>query len=149
MIGIEDVFDARTASGGNSPSARRNTSSFTAASSTTASIRRSAGTSCSAGSMRSSTPAGSGPPFSASLDEALLHRLERAVDRAGHGVVKRHAASRRGHDLRDAAAHLAGADDEHVLELQIVYRRAAGELASAVPGPAPDSEGRAGSGLSR
>src|SRR5881397_1204850 len=43
-IGIEDVFDARTASGGSSASARRKISSLTAASSTTASIIRSAET---------------------------------------------------------------------------------------------------------
>ena len=48
-IGIDDVFDARTASGGSVSSARRKTSSLTAASSITASTIRSAGTRSSTG----------------------------------------------------------------------------------------------------
>ena len=75
-IGIEDVFEARTASAGSVSSARRKTSSLTAASSTTASIIRSAGTRSSTGSTRPSTSSGSAPPFSASLP-----RLRRIVSR--------------------------------------------------------------------
>ena len=67
--------------------------------------------------MRASTSAGSAPPFSASFVEALPHRGEAALDRSGRGVVERDPAARRRDDLRDPAAHLAGADDEHVLEL--------------------------------
>ena len=44
VIGIEEVFEARTALGRAAPSARRKSSSFTAASSTTASSSRSAAT---------------------------------------------------------------------------------------------------------
>ena len=71
-IGIEEVFDARTAAGGRIASARRKTSSLTPASSTTASIIRSAGTRSSTGSMRASTSSGSAPPFAASLARLLL-----------------------------------------------------------------------------
>ena len=41
---------------------------------------------------------------------------ERSLDRARHLVVERDAPAGRRDDLRDAAAHLAGADDEDVLE---------------------------------
>ena len=50
------------------------------------------------------------------LAEALLHARERALDGARHLVVERDAAPGRCDDLRDAAAHLARADDEDVLE---------------------------------
>ncbi len=50
------------------------------------------------------------------LAEALLHPGERPLDRSRHLVVERDAPARRRDDLRDAAAHLAGADDEDVLE---------------------------------
>ena len=67
-------------------------------------------------STRASTSAGSSSaPFSARRVEALLHRREAALDRARERVVERNAAARRGEGLRDAAAHLAGADDENVL----------------------------------
>ena len=72
VIGIDDVFDASTAPAGRAPSARRNTSSFAAASSTIASIMRSAGTRSSPGSMRASTSAGSyGAPRAASFSRLL------------------------------------------------------------------------------
>ena len=116
MIGIEDVFEARIASAGSVASARRKSSSLTAASSTTASIIRSAATRSSAGSTRPSTSSGSAPPFSASLREALAHRLEPALDRARRGVVERDAAARGGDHLRDPAAHLPRPDDQDVLE---------------------------------
>ena len=48
--------------------------------------------------------------------EALLHRCEAPLDRAGDGVVERHLAPGCGHDLGDARAHLARARDEHPLE---------------------------------
>ena len=78
---------------------------------------RSAGTRSSTGSTRASTSSGSGPPlFSCELPEAPAHRLEAAFGRARRRVVQRDAPARGRHDLRDPAAHLAGADDEHVLE---------------------------------
>src|SRR5262249_55458437 len=67
VIGIDDVFDARIATGGSTSSARRKMSAFTAPSSITASIIRSAGTRSSAGSIRGSTSAGSAPPLPASF----------------------------------------------------------------------------------
>ncbi len=68
VIEIEEVFEARIAPSGKSASARRNSSSFAAASSTIASIIRSAGPSSPAGSIRASTSAGSSAaPFAASF----------------------------------------------------------------------------------
>ena len=110
------MFDARIASGGSTASARTKISFFTAKSSTTASISRSAGDDLVDGSTRASTSSGSAPPFSASFVEALAHRLEPALDRAGRRVVQRHAPARRRDDLGDAAAHLPCAHDEYVLE---------------------------------
>ena len=72
-IGIDDVFDARIASAGNTPSARPKMPAFTPRSSTTASTIRSAGTRSSTGSTCASTSSGSAPPFSASL--ARLFRI--------------------------------------------------------------------------
>ena len=51
------------------------------------------------------------------LLQALAHRREPALGRAGRGVVERDAAAGGRDDLRDAAAHLARADDKNVLEL--------------------------------
>ena len=51
------------------------------------------------------------------LLEALAHRREAALGRAGVRVVERDAAAGGRDDLRDAAAHLARADDENVLEV--------------------------------
>ena len=48
--------------------------------------------------------------------EALPHRAEAALDRAGVRIVERDPPAGAGDDLGDAAAHLAGADDEDVLE---------------------------------
>ena len=50
------------------------------------------------------------------LRERALDRREPALDGAGRGVVERDAPPGRRDDLRDAAAHLACADDEDVLE---------------------------------
>src|SRR5581483_11647879 len=58
-IGIEEVFEARIASGGSTASARRNTSAFTVGSSTTASIIRSAATRSSTVVMRASVASAS------------------------------------------------------------------------------------------
>src|SRR6266542_463765 len=66
-IGIEEVFDASTASGGNASSACRKISSFTSASSTTASSIRSARTRPSTGVILASASSGPAPPFSASF----------------------------------------------------------------------------------
>jgi hypothetical protein len=49
--------------------------------------------------------------------EALSHHLDGTVGRTRLGVVERHSPARCGHHLRDAGAHLTGADDEHVLEV--------------------------------
>ena len=49
--------------------------------------------------------------------EALAHRRQTAIRRAGKSVVKRDATAGGGHDLRDAAAHLPRADDKNVLEV--------------------------------
>src|SRR5439155_18512646 len=60
--------------------------------------------------------------------EALPHRLEAALDGARRRIVQHYAPARRGDDLCDAAAHLARADDQHVLEPH---------AASLVPGARP------------
>ena len=57
-----------------------------------------------------------GAAFLVQLRQRLLDVREPALDRARCGIVQRHAATGRGDDLRDAAAHLTGADDENVLE---------------------------------
>ena len=59
---------------------------------------------------------GSGASLLGELAEALLHRGERTLDCARNLVVERDAPPRGRDHLCDAAAHLAGADDEHVLE---------------------------------
>ena len=74
VIGMDEVFDARMASGGRIASAILKISTFTSASSTTASIMSSASTMPSTGSTRASTSSGSAPPFSASFS-----RLRRIV----------------------------------------------------------------------
>ena len=65
---------------------------------------------------RASTSSGCGSALLLELREALAHRLERALGRAGLRVVERDAASRARDDLCDATAHLPGTDDENVLE---------------------------------
>jgi hypothetical protein len=57
-----------------------------------------------------------GPALLSQLLEALAHRGQPAIGGARSGVVERDAASRGGHHLRDAAAHLARTRDENVLE---------------------------------
>ena len=42
-----------------------------------------------------------------------------AVDGAGGRIEQQHLPSRGGHDLRDAGAHLSGADDEHAAERRV------------------------------
>ena len=49
--------------------------------------------------------------------QALAHRSEAALRRAGCGVVERDATAGGRDDLRDAAAHLARPDDKNVREL--------------------------------
>ena len=49
--------------------------------------------------------------------EALLHGSERPLDGTGSLVVQRHAAPGGRHHLRDPASHLPGPHDQHVLEL--------------------------------
>ena len=78
-----------------SSSARRKTSSFTAASSTTASIIRSAATSSSTGSTRASTSVGLGAALLRELRQALPHRREAALGRAGVRVVEGHRGAPR------------------------------------------------------
>jgi hypothetical protein len=51
--------------------------------------------------------------------EALSHHLDRTVGRTRLSVVERHSPARSGHHLRDAGAHLTGADDEHMLEVHV------------------------------
>ena len=123
MIGIEDVFEARIASGRSSSSARRKTSSLTAASSTTASIIRSAATRSLGGLHAGEHLVGIGAALLGQSVQALAHPLEARLDRARDGVVQRDAPSGGGDDLRDAAAHLAGADDEDVPRLAGLWRR--------------------------
>ena len=48
------------------------------------------------------------------LHEARVHRLARPLERLRRRVVQRDPPPGGGHDLRDAAAHLAGADDQYV-----------------------------------
>ena len=115
-MGMEEVLDARIASGGGRLSAVLKIASFTETSSTTASIMSSASTMPSTGSTRASTSSGSAPPFSASFSEAAPHRLQAALDRSRRRVVKRDATARGRQHLGDAAAHLAGADNEYVVE---------------------------------
>ena len=111
-VGREDRAVAAATS-----SARRKTSSFASASSTTASIIRSASTRSSTGCHAREHVVGRRASFLREPLEALAHRREPALDRARKRIVQRHAAARRGDDLRDAAAHLPRADDEDVLEL--------------------------------
>ena len=88
-----------------------------ARSSTTASIISAAGTISSIGVDAPEHLVGIRPALLRELLEALAHRREAAVDRAGIGVVQRDMASGYRDDLRDAAAHLARAHDEDVLEI--------------------------------
>ena len=117
VIGIEEVFDASTALSGSTSSARRKRSSFTAASSITASIRRSAGTMSSTAVDPRQHLVGIGAAFLCELLEALAHRCEPALGRARRRVVEGHAPSRPGDDLGDPGAHLARARDKNVLEV--------------------------------
>ena len=48
--------------------------------------------------------------------EARAHGLETALDRSREGIVQQHLPPRGGDDLGDSGAHLAGADDEDALE---------------------------------
>ena len=114
VIGIELVFDARIAPSGRTPSARRKSSSFAAASSLIASIIRSAGT---RSVDRLDARRASRPDVARRACQALPHRREPSLDRARERVVQGDAAPRRGDDLRDAAPHLARADDENMLDL--------------------------------
>ena len=50
------------------------------------------------------------------LLEAAPHGLQAPLDGAGSSVVQGHAAARCGQHLGDTTAHLAGADDQHVVE---------------------------------
>jgi hypothetical protein len=63
-----------------------------------------------------STSSGSAPPFSASRSRLLAHRPQPTLVAPGTRR-ERDATAGGGHDLRDAAAHLARADDEDVLEV--------------------------------
>ncbi len=117
VIGIEEVFEARMPAAGKSSSARRNTSSFTAAFSTTASTIRSAGTSSADGRDSGEHLVGRRPALLGEPGKALPHGLEAALGRAGRSVMKRDTPAGGGDDLRDPGAHLAGSHDEDVREL--------------------------------
>ena len=117
VIGIEDVFDARIASGGRTASARRKIASFTSASSTTASIEEIRGDDVVDGRHAGEDVLGGRAALLGELREAPLHRRERPLGGAGKLVVERHAPTGSRDDLRDPAAHLARADDQDVLEL--------------------------------
>ena len=56
------------------------------------------------------------------LLEALAHRREAALGRAGIRVVERDVAAGSRDDLRDPAAHLARSHDEDVLEIHAARR---------------------------
>ena len=116
VIGIELVFEARIASGGSTSSARRKSSSFAAASSVIASIIRSAGDEL-VGRRDARERLPGRPALRAEPSEALLASPQAPLDGARERIVQRDAATGRGDDLCDPAAHLAGPDDEHVLEL--------------------------------
>ena len=122
MIGIEDVFEARTACAGSVWSACRKTSAFVSRSSTTASIISAAGTISSTGVTRAEHLVGVGAALLRELLEALAHRGEPPLGRTGIRVVERDVAAGGGDDLRDPAAHLARADDEDVLEIHAARR---------------------------
>jgi hypothetical protein len=49
--------------------------------------------------------------------EALSHHFDGTFRRARLSVLERHPPPRCCHHLRNAGAHLTGADDEHVLEV--------------------------------
>ena len=70
------------------------------------------------------------------LLEASPHGLERVLGRTRERVVEGDSAARCGQDLGDAAAHLPGADDENVGEAHVrKYLRLgrAGKVADACP----------------
>ena len=115
-IGIEEVFEARIASPGSVSSARRKTSSLTAASSIDRLDHQVGGDELVDGLDPGQHLVRVGPALLCEPRQAPVHRLEPALDRAGRGVVERHPAAGRGHHLRDPAAHLAGADHEDVAE---------------------------------
>ncbi len=56
------------------------------------------------------------PALLGELRQALAHRLERSFGGARNRIVERDPAAGRRCDLSDPTAHLAGADDEDVLE---------------------------------
>ena len=92
VIGIEDVFDARTASGGSAASAARNSSFFASAFSTIASMSRSAAPSSSTAVTRARTSSGAGPPFSWSF--ARLRRIVSSPRSTAPGIASWSRTSR-------------------------------------------------------
>ena len=71
----------------------------------------------STGVTRASTSSAAGPPFSASFVRLFSIAAESPIGGAGKRVVERDAPTGSRDDLRDPAAHLAGADNQDVLEL--------------------------------
>ena len=115
-IGIDEVFEASTASSRSSRVGAAKDSSFTSASSTTASISSSAATTSSTTVTRAQHVVGRGAALLRELREALAHRLEARSAAPGCASCSETSATRGRDDLGDAAAHLARADDEDVLE---------------------------------
>ena len=138
MIGIDDVFDARIASRGQRLVGRPEELLLRVGVLDDRLDHEVGGHERVDGVTRASTSAGSGPPFSASFARLRAIASSARSTAPGQRVVERDAPAGGGDDLRDAAAHLAGADDENVLERSPVEPTAgAGELgAGAVAQPA-------------
>jgi hypothetical protein len=77
---------------------------------------------------------GIGATLLGELAQALLHRAERAIDRARRLVVERDTSAGGRNDLGDTATHLTRADDQDVLEVHArslgLRLRRAGQIGS-------------------
>ena len=122
MIGIEEVFEARTAPSGRISSARRKTSVLHVRV-LDHGLDQQVGRHEVVGRLHAPEHlVGVGAALLRELLEARAHGREPALGRPGSGVVERDAPPRGRDDLRDPAAHLAGPDDEDVLEVHAARR---------------------------
>ena len=116
VIGMDDVFDARIASGGSASSARRKIAFFTSGVLDDRLDQEVGLDHVVHLGQALQHLLGRSASLLGELRQALLHPGDRSLDRSGDLVVERDAPAGRRDDLRDAAAHLACSDDEYVLE---------------------------------